>query len=559
MRAHADENARAGGRLSGATELLALAGFFVAARAAPPSIAAFWMGLSAVVLAGLVRALLTRRTGIRRTPLDLPLWLFFAWTAASCFLSAEPRLSIPKLINVSTFLIFCLAQSFLTRRTAVLFACVLIVSASAGALWGAGELIVGRGVVVSALSADSPLRAETQLREGDAVWRVGGQRVSTVEEIDDAIRRTTAGQRASLSVISHGEHVEWPGVVVNEEMRRTPSPSGITGGGPTHSFRASGWTRHYETFAEMLQIIAQLALGFTLALWLRRGGAHDDARAVAQKSKRGGEQKRESDGVQEREGDGPQESARDDAQARAREVVRESASESTRGKARRGRMRAMLPAVAFVILAAGLALTAMRTTLVAFAIGACVLAWRAAARGRQRAAVVAVVAFVLGFGAVAVWRTRASGALELKDASADLRLEVARVAASRVLLHPLFGHGMDAVHEHWNEWGFPGTGMPHAHSTPLQLAFDRGIPALLFWLWLMLVFWRLAARAERMWRDAPDALTHGLALGIMGALAGFLASSLVNYNFGDSEVALLVWWMMGAVVVLNEGHDYLSR
>ena len=111
---------------------------------------------------------------------------------------------------------------------------------------------------------------------------------------------------------------------------------------------------------------------------------------------------------------------------------------------------------------------------------------------------------------------------------------------------------MDAVHEHWNEWGFPGTDMLAAHSTPIQLAFDRGIPALLFWLWLMYIFWRLAARAERMWRDAPDAATHGLALGLTGALAGFLASSLVNYNFGDSEVALLVWWMMGVVVVLNE-------
>src|SRR2546423_685939 len=520
MRAHADENARAGGRLSGATELLALAGFFVYALAAPHSIAASWVGLSAVVLAWLVRALATRRTGIRRTPLDLPLWLFFAWTALSCFLSADPRLSIPKLINVSTFLIFYLVQSFLTRRIGGLLACVLIGPASAGALWGAGELVVGRGVVVSALSADSPLRAQTPLGEGDAVWRVGGRRVSTVEEIDDAIRRTAAGGRASLSVISRGEHVEWPGVVVTEEMRRSPSPSGITGGGPTHSFRASGWTRHYETFAEILQIVAQLALGFALAAWLRRKGAHENACDSVQKSKR----------------DGPQ----------------ERASEGEREIGRQGRMRVVLPAVAFVILAAGLALTAMRTTLVAFAVGACVVAWRAAARGRQRAAVVAVVAFVLGFGAVAVWRTRASGALALKDASADLRLEVARVAARRVLLHPLFGHGMDAVHEHWNEWGFPGTGMPHAHSTPLQLAFDRGIPALLFWLWLMLVFWRLAARAERMWRDAPDALTHGLALGIMGALAGFLASSLVNYNFGDSEVALLVWWMMGAVVVLNE-------
>jgi O-antigen ligase len=110
---------------------------------------------------------------------------------------------------------------------------------------------------------------------------------------------------------------------------------------------------------------------------------------------------------------------------------------------------------------------------------------------------------------------------------------------------------MDAVHAHWNEWGFPGSDMLHAHSTPIQIVFERGLPALLFWLWLMSVFWVTAARAESLWRDAPDASAHGLALGILGALAGFLASSLVNYNFGDAEVALLVWWMMGVSVVLN--------
>jgi hypothetical protein len=491
MPTNVGENAT-GGRVSRAAERLGLAGFALYALAAPHSIAVSWMGLSAAVAAWLVRALVTRRTGLRRTPLDLPLWLFFGWTALSCLLSAEPRVSVPKLVNVSTLLMFYLAQALLTRRAAVLLAALLVVSGSAGALWGAGELVSGRGVVVQELSADSPLRRGTPLREGDAVWRVNGHRVDTAEEIDEAIRRTPAGARVSLSVISHGEHVEWPGAVVTEEMRAAPSPSGIKGGGRTHSFRASGWTRHYETFAEVLQIAAQLALGFALAAWLRR----------------------------EREGE--------------------------------SRRRVLLPALAFAVLAAGIALTAMRTTLVAFAVGAAVVAWRATARGRQRALVAAAVACVLALGAVAVWRARAGGALRLRDASASLRLEVARVAASRVALHPLFGHGMDAVHEHWAEWGFPGKDMLHAHSTPVQLAFDRGIPALLFWLWLMYAFWRLAARAERAWRDTRDAGAHGLALGITGALAGFLASSVVNYNFGDAEVALLVWWMMGVAVILSE-------
>lgn len=447
-----------------------------------------------MAVAWLVRTIATRRPGLSRSPLDLPLCLFFTWTVLSCVFSEEPRESLPKLVNASTFLMFYLAQALLTRKTAVLMAAVMIVSAVSGVLWGAGELIVGRGVVVTALSANSTLRSDTPLREGDVVWRVNEKRVSSAAEIDELIRSTPAGRRAQISVISRGEHVEWPGVLVTDELRRELSPSGITGGGRAHNFRASGWTRHYETFAELLQIIGQLALGFALARWLRIRNANDDAS--------------------------------------------------------RSSVRAILAAAAFIILAVGIALTAMRSTLVAFAFAMCVVAWRAMRNWRQRVIVIALGLLFLGIGSFAIWRTRASGALSLNDPSAISRVQVAKVAARRIILHPILGHGMDAMHRHWNEWGFPGKDMLDAHSTPIQIAFDRGLPALGLWLWLMFVFWRLAARAEVKTREG-SASVHGLVLGIIGALTGFLLSSLVNYNFGDSEVSLLLWWMMGAIVVIN--------
>jgi hypothetical protein len=110
---------------------------------------------------------------------------------------------------------------------------------------------------------------------------------------------------------------------------------------------------------------------------------------------------------------------------------------------------------------------------------------------------------------------------------------------------------MDSVHVHWKEWGFPGTDMLHLHSTPLQLAFDRGLPALFFWLWIMWIFWRTASKGEKSLRDSSDTNRYGLLLGATGAVAGFFASSLVNYNFGDGEVALVFWWLMGIVVALT--------
>jgi len=67
----------------------------------------------------------------------------------------------------------------------------------------------------------------------------------------------------------------------------------------------------------------------------------------------------------------------------------------------------------------------------------------------------------------------------------------------------------------------------------------------------MWIFWRTASSGEKSLRDSSDTNHYGLLLGATGAVAGFFASSLVNYNFGDGEVALVVWWLMGIVVALT--------
>ena len=471
----------------------AFCGLLLYAVFAPHSIAGAWIALSVSICGWLARTLITRRTNLRRTPLDLPFWLFYAWSVLSAFFSAEPRISLLKLISVSTFVIYYLVASLTTRRTAFAVAALMIASGAAGALWSAFEVARGRGLVVEEIAPDSLLRRDPSLAvaAGDAIWRVNKRRVNSVAEIDQAIRETRAGEPLKLSLFTQGEQAERNGAErVSDELKAQASPSGLRGTRRSHRFRASGWTRHYQTFAETLQILAQLSLGFALAHWQRR---------------------------------------------RARPLPG---------------LRFALFAAAFLCLAAGIALTAMRTALVAFAVGACVVLWRASSRGRARLIVSAVVALALALGAFAVWRTRAEGALRLQDQSSRLRLAVARVALARTPEHPVFGHGMDAVKRHWTEWGFPGQEQIHTHSTPLQLAFDRGLPALLLWLWLLAAFWLTLTRGERAHRASPDAGAHGLLLGASGAFAGFCASSLVNYNFGDAEVALVLWWLMGTVVKL---------
>jgi len=212
-------------------------------------------------------------------------------------------------------------------------------------------------------------------------------------------------------------------------------------------------------------------------------------------------------------------------------------------------IRGKLPAT--LVLVIGIVLTAMRTVLLAFVSGAFVIAWRST-RLAARVAVTFALFFLLAFGAVVVWQTRAPTALLLGDDSSSLRSQVARVGLSRIMIHPVFGHGMDAMHEHWQEWGFPGNDMLHLHSTPLQLAFDRGLPMLAFWLWLMIAFWIYISRAEKNARNRSDTNSYGILLGILGALTGFLISSFVNYNYGDSEAVMLFWCLMGIALVVGD-------
>ncbi len=472
-------------RLARLSERVALAGFVLYAAFAPHSIAGAELSLVLVGAGWLMRLLSTRQTGLKRSTLDLPVMLFLGWTVLSSLFSEEPGVSVPKLQSVLVVLLFYFAQSLLTRRAAVLVALVMIASGVAGVAASAVDLARGRGVMIEELSAESPFHG-LQMGAGDAVWRVRGASVSSVAEIDASLGGTAAGESLPVSVIIRGEHAE-RAIVITDDVKARASPSGIRSNGPTRRFRASGWTRHYETFSETLQILAQLALGLAVAFLLRRNP--------------------------------------------------------------RPRYFALALAAAG-LLAVGVALTAMRTVLVALAFGFAVVALRAL-RGRARALVLALVVLAVAAGAFSVWRTRDAGALRLEDHSASLRWQVARVGLARVAWHPVFGHGMDAVKRHWAEWGFPGTDMIHLHSTPLQVAFERGLPALVFWLWLMLACWRMAARAEKLFRDTGDASTHGLLLGATGAVAGFCASSLVNYNFGDAEVALVFWWLMGTVVALS--------
>jgi O-antigen ligase len=84
----------------------------------------------------------------------------------------------------------------------------------------------------------------------------------------------------------------------------------------------------------------------------------------------------------------------------------------------------------------------------------------------------------------------------------------------------------------WSEAPNPQT--PHLHNNPLQIAAERGLPGLAWWLWLVAAVMADAYRESRR----ADRVREWSAVATLAILTGVLVSGLFEYNFGDSEILM---------------------
>jgi len=125
---------------------------------------------------------------------------------------------------------------------------------------------------------------------------------------------------------------------------------------------------------------------------------------------------------------------------------------------------------------------------------------------------------------------------DLRDPSNQDRLAMLEVGKGIVRDHPLTGVGPTMVQRVYPQYR-PAYGVqpvnPHLHNVPVQIAAERGIPALLVFLWFVV---SLGLALVRLIRGRRDRLLPATAL---AALAAMLAAGLFEYNFGDSEFLML--------------------
>ena len=146
-----------------------------------------------------------------------------------------------------------------------------------------------------------------------------------------------------------------------------------------------------------------------------------------------------------------------------------------------------------------------------------------------------VVALVFAFAPERI-TDRMVSMFDLRDPSNRDRLAMTRTAGSIIRDRPLTGVGPNMIPRVYTEYrdrdAYNETS-PHLHNVPLQIAAERGLPALAAWLWFV------AAVATALLRQFRRGVEIPLAAGGLAALVAMLTAGLFEHNFGDSEFLML--------------------
>jgi O-antigen ligase len=147
-------------------------------------------------------------------------------------------------------------------------------------------------------------------------------------------------------------------------------------------------------------------------------------------------------------------------------------------------------------------------------------------------AIVAVLFVVAPEGIVG----RMTSTFDAQDPANQDRLAMVEIGGRMVRDRPLTGVGPGMVSREYEtyrpDYAVNETN-PHLHNVPLQIAAERGLPALAIWGWFIV---GLALALFRLFRRERDRV---LAAAALAAVTAMLAAGMFEYNFGDSEFFML--------------------
>ena len=462
---------------------------FVFAAAAPNSIAATQSAWLVGLALWLARFAFKPRPKFYRTPIDYLILGFFVLTVLSSFLSYEPTVSIGKLRAASLFtIIYLFVENVTSLRIARLLAVTLISACMVNVFYTVGERLLGRAVRVDGVLENSPLY-KAGIRNGDTLLEVDGQKLRDPQELINALLKNDENPAAVLTY----RHELQPVFKVPRGSLLPGSNGlqqlGIGSWSRGRDWRATGFYGQFVTYAEALQLIIALAMGIFVSLPVKRSWV------------------------------------------------------------------GALLLIALGGLGLALLLTVTRASWLGCLVSTLVVLFLGVGRRAMMWMGVLAIPLILA-GLLVLQQKRNVTFIDQTDQSTTWRETVWREGANLLVSKPrhlLLGIGMDSIKWHWREWGmFENGRIPwgHMHSNLLQIALERGVPALILWLAFLYIYARALWHSLR--KDGKlDWIARGILLGALGGLAGFFTSGLVHYNWGDSEVVMVFYMIMGLALAVH--------
>lgn len=468
---------------------------------APHSIAATQISWLFGTLAWVVRLFIKPRPQFIKTPLNLTLLAFALWSVVTCFFSYAPDISFDKLRGVSLLFIFFFVLNNLRHNKAVIFlASALIFSCSVNVIWTPVQRIIGRGVEVSGVRKDGPLakiapneNIGEKIKDGDTLLSIEKKKIHSPEQLVEEIEK-----QGVINLRIYRPDYELVFEVRQADLlpgENATEKLGIGSWKKSRIWRSAGFYGHFTTYAEVLQMIASLVFGLLIAAF-----AYSNNRKI----------------------------------------------------------QILLAAVLGAFLLA-LLLTVTRASQAAFLVSAFFIVLI----GASRKVFLTLLLISLPLAAIGLYllqKSRNVGFYDTSDNSITWRQQVYREGfnlATESPRHLLVGVGMDSIKRYAKDWHLFDDGkLPasHFHSTPLQLAVERGIPALLIWLWILWLYGNLLWRKLKS-DDLSDWRERGIILGALGGMIGFFTSGIVHYNLGDAEIAMVFYMLMGLSVFLARSEN----
>lgn len=191
------------------------------------------------------------------------------------------------------------------------------------------------------------------------------------------------------------------------------------------------------------------------------------------------------------------------------------------------------PAIAVPALVVALFYTLTRNAMVGLIVAVAVLAFARNWRLLLALPILGLIFLVIAPGVV-LSRVQSIG--DVNDPTTRDRFAMVRTGVRMVQDHPITGVGPDMVKHVYTAYRDPlavNDTNPHLHNVPVQIAAERGLPALGLWLWFVVT------AGASLWRQLMRGPAKGIAAAGVAGLVAMVVAGLFEYNFGDSEFLIL--------------------